>query len=362
MDRLKYVVNVLIVALLLSSIVINKDGRLFGGSIDGQSSNETTETKEVVVETIDDNGVRVINSRSLANDVSGYAGRTPVTLYVENGVILRVEPQENSETPSFFNLLSDRGLFNHWDGMPLEDAALSSVDVVSGATFSSMSIIKNVQRAAAYASKVETKESNPFSGIELKSIIGLLVVLSGVALTFVRPKNKIFELVQLALNVVVLGFWCGSFLSLTQLVSWMGNGFNLTMSLVSIALLAVVIIVPLFGRKGSYCHLHCPMGSAQALLDRVAVPKLKLSAGVNKILGKVRYYILLALLFVMWLGVGFSLMDYEVFSAFLLSSASTFVLILAGVFLLLSLFVTKPYCRFVCPTGALLTMMQKTKE
>ncbi|MFI3285411.1 MAG: 4Fe-4S binding protein [Rikenellaceae bacterium] len=63
----------------------------------------------------------------------------------------------------------------------------------------------------------------------------------------------------------------------------------------------------------------------------------------------------------MWLGVGFELMDYEIFSAFIISSASTAVLVMAALFLILSLFIQKPYCRFGCPTGALITMAQKTK-
>ena len=63
-----------------------------------------------------------------------------------------------------------------------------------------------------------------------------------------------------------------------------------------------------------------------------------------------------------WCGVDFEIMNYEVFSAFLFDSASVAVLIMAVLFLALSIFTPRPYCRFVCPTGAILTVSQKTKD
>ncbi len=361
MDRLKYIINILIVAILFGVIAIGKDARLLGH--DAKELFEHADNKtEVETEIVLEDGTRVINSTSLAKDVIGYGGQTPIKLYIKDGTVERVEYQPNSETPSFFDQLIEEGIFDSWNGEKLSVAATKEVDVVSGATYSSMAIIKNVQRAAAYASDEDLASHNPFKGLEAKTIIGILVILTGVVITFVRPKNGVFQVVQQVLNVLVLGFWCGSFLSLSQFVSWMSNGFNFSTAMLAILLLGVVIIAPLFGKKGSYCHIHCPMGAAQDLVGRVPVPKLKLGQKANKFLNKLRYYILLALLFMIWLGVGFDLIDYEIFSAFLLSSASTVVLVMASVFLVLSLFVTKPYCRFICPTGAMLTMMQKTKE
>ena len=45
--------------------------------------------------------------------------------------------------------------------------------------------------------------------------------------------------------------------------------------------------------------------------------------------------------------------DYELFTAFAFQSASIVVIVLAVVFVVLSVFVPRPYCRFVCPTGSL---------
>jgi polyferredoxin len=60
-------------------------------------------------------------------------------------------------------------------------------------------------------------------------------------------------------------------------------------------------------------------------------------------------------------GTGFEWMDYELFSAFIFQSAATVVIVLAIVFVVLSVFVTRPYCRFVCPTGTLFKLAEGNK-
>ena len=359
MEKAKYIINVVIVALLMASVAISRDGRLVGTSVKKkQVSSEQAPQSTVTTE----DEVSVINSTTLASDIIGYAGPTPVEITVSNGIIEKVEPLENNETPSFFIDVVESGLFEKWQGMSLKEAATAEMDAVSGSTLSSKAVIKNVQITAAHASKQKIKKASLLEGIALKDIAGFIVILLGVAVVILRPKSKIIIMTQLALNVVVLGFWCGSFLSLSKLVAWASNGVGASMFSLALLLLVVTLVMPLLGKKGSYCYMHCPLGSAQELLGRIPTRKLKIKPKVNKFLNKLRYYILLALLFMMWLGVGFSLMDYELFSAFIISTASTGILIATGAFLILSLFIQRPYCRFVCPTGALLTSMQNTNK
>lgn len=358
MNKLKYIINILIVFVLLASIAVNRDARVVGKDINELFQVEQEQGEPI--EYINSEGERVINSLTLAKDAVGFGGYTPVNMYVKDNKIVKVEYGENSETPSYFNRLVQRGFAEQWQGMTLQEAVDAKVDVVSGATFTSHAVAVNVSRAASYALDVKPNSGGSIAW-DLKNILGLLVILLGVIFTLIKLKNKVLEAVQMALNVVVLGFMCGSFLSMAQFVSWASNGLNLSVSVLSVALLLVVIIMPLLNRKGSYCHIHCPMGSAQTLVSMLPVKKIKINTRVARVLNNLRYYILICMLFVMWLGVGFEIMDYEVFSAFMLSSASLVVMLMAIVFLLLSLIITRPYCRFVCPTGALITMTQKTK-
>ena len=362
MERIKYVANLLIIVVLFLSISVQKDERILGKEVGTLFQDKQEQEAEIPIEETLADGTRVINTTTLAKDIIGFGGRTPIKMYIKSDVIEKVEALPNAETPSFFEVVEQSGLLSRWNGMTLSEAATAPVDGVSGATYSADAIIGNVRSAAAYGANVESSGSNFFSDIELKDIIGLLVVLMGAIMTLLKIKNKKLMTFQLVLNVVVLGFGCGSFLSLTTFASWATNGVNLSLSIVTVFMLIVILIMPLFSRKGSYCHIHCPMGAAQELVGKVSIKKWKLKQSVTKWLNNLRYYILSALLFLMWLGVGFDLINYEIFSAFIISSASTVVLIMAVVFMLLSLFIPRPYCRFVCPTGALLTMSQKTKE
>ncbi len=357
MERIKYVFNIALVALLFLAVAINKNGRILGHTTQELFHSSSSVVDDISPETTLFDGTRVIHSLPLAKDVVGFSGRTPVTVYIKDGVVQSIEADENEETLSFFNKVLKSGLLNSWNGKSLQEAVDVKCDVVSGATYSSVAVIENVHRAIAYAASVEPA-SKGFKLFDLKTLVGMLVILIGVFFTLRRPQHKWMEVAYMILNVAVLGFWSASFLSIAQFVSWMSNGFTFSLTLM---LLVVVVLTPIFGRKGSYCHLHCPMGSAQELLNRVGLPQIKFSSKVNQILNKTRYYILVILLLSMWIGIGFDLMDYEIFSAFLLSSASNVVLVMAAIFIVLSLFIKRPYCRFVCPTGALITTMQKTK-
>lgn len=359
--RIKYIVNIIIVFLLFIAIAIQRDGKAVG--------HDFTETKSVIaksneavdmntpIENYTLNGTRVINTVVLGKDVIGYNGVTPIELHEKDGIIKEVEFLDNIESPNFFELLIEKELAAKWEGMQLSEAANANIDVVSGATISSNAIIKNVQLAAQYGADVPPQAQA--LKVNWKNLIGILVVIMGAIITLTRTKNKRLIVAQMILNVAVLGIWCGSFLSLTAFTSWAANGINLSISTVTVALLFVAILMPLFGRRGSYCHMHCPMGSAQELMGMLPVKRLKINPKANKILNKLRYYILMVLLLLMWCGVGFNLMNYEIFSAFIIQAASTVIFIFARLFLILSIFIPRPYCRFICPTGALLTISQQ---
>lgn len=362
MDKIRYILNILIIATLFGAIAIGRDGRLLGEKpteLFSPATETTVEEKEeavkVPITTTLTDGISVINTTSLVKGVVGYAGTVPVSIYIKDDIILSVELEENNETPSFIKRVKDAGFLASWDNMKLKDAATANIDAVSGATYSSLAICKNVQQGAAYAANVGAGGGS--LSLDVKSVMGLLVILLGVVLTFTKKKSKPIQVAYMALNIGVIGFWCGSFLSLSQVVSWMANGFNFSVSIITFALLLVTLILPFVGKKGTYCQMHCPMGAAQEMVSLTPIANIKIDNRVAKFLNNLRYYILLSLLFLMWVGVGFELMDYEVFSAFLYSSASVVVLVMAALFLVLSLFIKRPYCRFICPTGALITML-----
>ena len=99
-----------------------------------------------------EDGMTVINTTTLTTDVEGYAGTTPVKIYIKKNKIERVEALPNMETPKYWVRIK-KGILDKWNGLAVKDAAKQEVDVVTGATYSSEAVIENVRRGINYYNK-----------------------------------------------------------------------------------------------------------------------------------------------------------------------------------------------------------------
>lgn len=99
-----------------------------------------------------DKGIVIVNTTTLAQDVEGYAGPTPLKIYIKGDKIEKVEPLKNLETPKYFALIK-RDLLNKWNGLAVKKAIKQQPDVITGATFSSEAVIENVRRGLDYYNK-----------------------------------------------------------------------------------------------------------------------------------------------------------------------------------------------------------------
>ena len=96
-----------------------------------------------------EDGTYVVNTTTLGKGVTGYVGTTPVKIYIKKNKVEKVEFLKNQETPKYFAKVK-KALLNKWDGLKVKDAAKQKVDGVTGATFSSDAVIKNVQLGLEY--------------------------------------------------------------------------------------------------------------------------------------------------------------------------------------------------------------------
>lgn len=97
-------------------------------------------------------GVTIINTTTLAEDVEGYAGPTPLKIYIKKDKIEKIEALENIETPKYFAIIK-RDLLGKWNGLTVKKAATQQVDVITGATYSSEAVIENVRRGLEFYNK-----------------------------------------------------------------------------------------------------------------------------------------------------------------------------------------------------------------
>ena len=368
--------SLVVVVLILAAAAILRDGRILGHDL--REAHEAKALKNDTLEVTPD-GAFVVSTKPLAKDVQGYGGPVPLKIHIKDGRVAAVEAEPNAESPDFFNRAKE--LLNHWQNKSVDEALAEEVDAVSGATFSSRAIIANMQRGLAYAQKrgqwseegsvgalgtsappIVGGEDGSVGGLETGAspIVALVVVLLG-AVVPLFYNNRRLHLVQLAVNVVVLGLWTGTFVSYTLFLRVFAGGVSLSAIgalAAPLLMLIVALIYPLAGRSGHYCANICPFGSAQELAGKLSRRKLRITPRMLKLLSVLRNLLWGVLMALLLTGTCTAWIDYELFTAFLYSSASVWVIVLAALFLVLSVWVPRPYCRFVCPTGALIKSVE----
>lgn len=368
--------SLVVVMLVLSAAAILRDGRIFGHDLRQTHAAVVSVAQGSDTLSVQPDGTFVVNTRVLAKDVQGYGGPVPLKIHIDkDGRLTAIEAEPNAESPSFFDHAKE--LFSRWQGKTIDEAMAEDVDAVSGATFSSKAIIENVQRGLAYAkqrSQWGEDGSVGALGTSAPSIVGSvgnsvgafgtsappIVALIAVLLGAIVPlftNNRRLHLVQLVVNVVVLGLWTGTFVSYTLFLRLFAGGVSLSAIgtlAAPLLMLIVALLYPLAGRSGHYCAHVCPFGSAQELAGKLSRRKLRITPRVLRVLTALRNLLWGVLMALLLTGTCTAWIDYELFTAFIYSSASVWVIVLAMLFLVLSVWVPRPYCRFVCPTGALM--------
>lgn len=87
----------------------------------------------------------VVNTTDLCKNITGYNGPTPLIIKVVKNVVVKVEALPNQETPKFFKMVEKGGLLQAPVGLKIEEAVKKPYDAVSGATYSSISVIRNIK-------------------------------------------------------------------------------------------------------------------------------------------------------------------------------------------------------------------------
>lgn len=383
---LSQALSLLVVFLLLAATAASA-GKLFGHRIGTQSpkAGATTETSGSTSETYAaptdaqlnelglsgaqlaerDSAVWTVNGQSDAvvistarfgRDVQGFAGPVPLLVYIKADTVQRVVALPNEESPGYFGQASK--LLHAWDGKSVGAAATLQVDAVSGATYSSRGILGNMQAALkAYGTAGSAWIAAPAIGWAKTGGV-LAVLLFGLAVAWFGRGRRGLRLVVLTANILVLGFWTGQFVSLSLLRGWMANGIDWLGALPSVVVVGAALLLPWLGKKNYYCTWVCPYGSLQELAFHVPVRKWKAGMQLQKRLRGLRLAVLGVLLLLLWLGVGAAVLDYEPFAAFMVTSAPVATLCLAAVFVLLGLFVPRPWCQTLCPVGMLLNLAE----
>ena len=94
-------------------------------------------------------GTYIVNTTTLAQDVEGYNGPTPVEIYIQKNKIVKVVLLKSQETPKY-NARIKKQLLPQYENQKISKKQSPEVDGLTGATFTSDAIKENVRRGVAY--------------------------------------------------------------------------------------------------------------------------------------------------------------------------------------------------------------------
>ncbi len=97
-------------------------------------------------------GTYIVNTTTLAQDVEGYNGPTPVEVYIKKNKIVKVVPLKSQEGPKYVAKVK-KDMLPKYEQMNVKKGTVQDVDAVTGATFTSKAVQENIRRAVAYYKK-----------------------------------------------------------------------------------------------------------------------------------------------------------------------------------------------------------------
>ncbi|WP_340110854.1 4Fe-4S binding protein [Maribellus mangrovi] len=194
--------------------------------------------------------------------------------------------------------------------------------------------------------------------MEYIDVLVLLLVLSAVTWMVIKKRSRRGVLWLSVFTLAYFGFYrLGCICSIGAIQNVTLTFFDATYAISLTALL--FFLIPLvftlfFGR--TFCAGACPLGAIQ---DLVIIKPISLPKWLNKTLGLIPYiYLSLAVLYAAT-GTDFIICRYDPFIGIFRMDAKFLMVVFGVAFLLMGMFVARPYCRFLCPYSVPLNWMSR---
>ncbi len=196
---------------------------------------------------------------------------------------------------------------------------------------------------------------------EYLDVVLLLLALSLASYLTLKKRSRRGIFILGILSLFYFGFWrkgCVCAIGATQNIalSLFDPGYTVPIAVVAFFTLPLVFTL-FFGR--TFCSSVCPLGAIQ---DVVLLRPLRVPSWLEHTLRGLPYLYLGSAVLFAATGSAFIICQYDPFVAIFRRSGSLSMLILGACFLLIGLFVGRPYCRYLCPYSVLLGWMSRASK
>lgn len=308
----------------------------------------------------------VVRTQPRCADFIGYCGVTDTLVALDRDwKILGLHVRSSDDTREHVrDVVTDRKFLKKWNGLTWDEAAdldlrKAGIQGVSGATMTSMAIARSV-KARLQMSRDELLARPTFQlGWRDAGLVAVLLAAGVMAFGPHAWRHRWKVPFQLAL-IGYVGLISGDLIAQSLLAGWARNGVPWQTASGLALLVGAALVVPWVSRQPFYCHHVCPHGAAQELIGRLRPKRwtLTLRVDVARALGFLPGALVALTVIVALTAVPFDLAGIEPFDAYLFRTAGAATLTVATLGLLASCFIPQAYCRFGCPTGALLSFVR----
>ncbi len=339
--------------------------------VEGAASLRPVPSRPGVLEVLDSKGTCLAQATrtSPASDVIiGYKGPTDTLVILDAGgaKVTAIQMRKSFDTKDYVGYVrDDRYYMNLFNGMTLEklanlDFKEAKVEGVSGATETSWAVAEGLKQRAMVLS-APPGDAFAIPRITLRAADwGLVGVLAfSLVMTFTSLRGKRWaRWLHHALLIGYAGLFCGAMLSQGLFAGWALHGVPWSSAPVLVLLAALALGLPMFTRRQFYCHHYCPHGALQQVLAHRLKWQLGLPHRAGAWLEKLPWLLLVFVLAAVMLGWQVNVNALEPFDAWLIRVAGWGTIAVAVMGIAASLFVPMAYCRYGCPTGALLKFVR----
>jgi NosR/NirI family nitrous oxide reductase transcriptional regulator len=332
-------------------------------------------THPSLLDILDANGSKlgqVGRSSPHADQIIGYQGPVDSLLILEtNGTLKAMAIRSSFENQPYADYPNDDAYFaSLFTGRPipqLADMNLTEEEVegVSGATMTSMAMAEGIVKTASSweQERLQSLEAKkPLLTWKARDYGSLAVILLAGFVAFTkRGKTKFFRISLQVLLVCYLGLVNGDILSQALFAGWAQSGVPWERAPILALLSLAALLVPMATGKSFYCHQLCPHGAAQQWMRKLKKKPLRLPKELDNVLQFLPAGLLALVVFLAFTGSAHTVAILEPFDAYVWEVAGGITIAIALISLVASAFVPMAYCRYGCPTGAVLKLFEFKK-
>jgi hypothetical protein len=311
----------------------------------------------------------ILRTTPAADEIIGYQGPTESRIGIwAGGDIKTVVVGPSFDNQPYVTYVREDGYYlDKFRRFGLErlaelDLKQEGVEGVAGATMTSMAVARGIVKAVAEyeaAKQKQIKEVANRREWRWRTGATLAIIAFGVVMGLTRLRGVAWLRIGFQLLLIgYLGLTSGELLSLAMFVGWGQSGVPWRNAAGLVALTAAAIALPITQGRNIYCSHLCPHGAAQQLLAR-RLQVRRLPAGLGRVLRLIRPALLAWVVFVAVGNLPFNLVNIEPFDAYSWRAAAWPTTAVAIVGLVASLFAPMAYCRYGCPTGAVLDYLRR---